>query len=77
MAILSTMVGAVLLSRAVNDERLSKAVPKSSGRGRADGVVCGRCPARIEAMTERPRGVTVEHIARHTGAVHASSAGRF
>ncbi|TIU05499.1 MAG: TetR/AcrR family transcriptional regulator, partial [Mesorhizobium sp.] len=61
MAILSTMVGAVLLSRAVNDERLSKAVPKSSGRGRADGVVCGRCPARIEAMTERPRGVTVEH----------------
>lgn len=33
MAILSTMVGAVLLSRAVNDERLSKRFLKAAAEG--------------------------------------------
>ena len=33
MAILSTMVGAVLLSRAVNDERLSKQFLEAAGKG--------------------------------------------
>jgi TetR/AcrR family transcriptional repressor of nem operon len=33
MAILSTMVGAVLLSRAVNDERLSKRFVKAAAEG--------------------------------------------
>src|SRR5829696_5566619 len=42
MAILSTMVGAVVLSRAVNDERLSKQFLHGRRR-RADGVLCRRC----------------------------------
>ena len=44
MAILSTMVGAVLLSRAVNDKRLSKRLLQSAADARADEVVCRRCP---------------------------------
>ena len=56
MAILSTMVGAVLLSRAVNDEHLSKRFLQAAAGERADGVVCSRCPAGTAPMT--PDSVT-------------------
>ena len=53
MAILSTMVGAVLLSRAVNDEQLSKRFLQAARFGeRADRVVCWRCPTGTAPMTQ-------------------------
>src|SRR6266540_1431695 len=41
MAILSTMVGAVVLSRAVNDERLSKQLLQAAAKGVLMGVSAG------------------------------------
>ena len=41
MAILSTMVGAVVLSRAVNDERLSKQFLQAAAKGVLMGVSAG------------------------------------
>ncbi len=41
MAILSTMVGAVVLSRAVNDERLSKQFLQAAAKGVLMGLSAG------------------------------------
>jgi TetR/AcrR family transcriptional repressor of nem operon len=41
MAILSTMVGAVVLSRAVNDERLSKQFLQAAAKGVLTGLSVG------------------------------------
>ena len=52
MAILSTMVGAVLLSRAVNDERLSKPFLQAAAERVPMGSSAG--PSRTAPMTEAP-----------------------
>ena len=49
MAILSTMVGAVLLSRAVNDKRLSKRFLQAAAESVLARVVCGRLPGKDAA----------------------------
>ena len=51
MVMLSTMVGAVVLSRAVNDERLSKRFLQAAAEERAAEVVRGQCLSKDPSMT--------------------------
>jgi TetR/AcrR family transcriptional repressor of nem operon len=54
MTILSTMVGAVILSRAVNDERLSKQFLQAAAKGVRKRLSAGDAPTRRQRSIPRP-----------------------
>jgi len=68
MAILSTMVGALLLSRVVNDERLSKRFLQAA----ADSVLMGSSSraaglsSRSRAGSRTPKAGSTRKARRHT-----------